>query len=66
MIINLFEKAAHLVIIILLIVKAKCVKFLVPVEAVVVVVVVGAEPSSESSRGGQLTHQVGSWAGDTL
>ena len=66
MIIYIFEIAAHLVIIILLAVKAKWVKFLVPVEAVVVVVVVGAEASSEPSRGGQLTHQVGSWAGDTL
>ena len=67
MIINIFEIAAHLVIFILLIVKAKWVKFLVPVKAVVVVVVlVGAEASSEPSRGGQLTHQVGSWTGDTL
>ena len=66
MIINIFETAAHLVIIILLIFKAKWVIFLVPVEAVVLVVVVGAEASSEPSRGGQLAHQVGSWAGDTL
>ena len=66
MIIIIFEIAAHLVIIILLIVKAKWVIFLVPVEAVVVVVVVGAEASSEPSRGGQLAHQVGSWAGDKL
>merc|ERR1712156_990497 len=53
-----------LVIIILLVVKAKCVISLVPVEAVVVVVLVGAEASSEPSRGGQLTDQVGSGIGD--